>query len=64
MQRNQMTTAVIAGLAGACGIGETTAASLNPDRLGQVLLYPYYTVDGVERSADADRGRVVKVRFL
>jgi hypothetical protein len=64
MQRNQLTTAVIAGIAGVCGIGERNAITLNPDGLGQVLLYPYYTVDGVERSADADRGRVVKVRFL
>jgi hypothetical protein len=63
MQRNEMTTAVLAGLSGACGIGEVNPMP-SANSLGQVLLYPYYTVDGTERSADADRNRAVRVRFL
>ena len=69
MNRKNLTAAVLAGLAGAAGIaGTAQAVNLNPDGLGQVLLYPYYTAnDGndtllsvVNTSSDA---KAVKVRF-
>ncbi|MDX1626138.1 MAG: hypothetical protein R3323_06460, partial [Wenzhouxiangellaceae bacterium] len=65
-----MTTAVIAGLTGVAGmVGVSNAVNLNPDGLGQVLLYPYYSARGgndtlisvVNTTADA---KSVKVRFL
>ncbi|NND45793.1 MAG: hypothetical protein HKN58_10765 [Xanthomonadales bacterium] len=70
MNRKNLTAAVLAGLAGAAGIaGTAQAVNLNPDGLGQVLVYPYYTVNGgnlttlsvVNTSEDA---KAVKVRFL
>jgi len=70
MNRKNLTAAVLAGLAGAAGIaGTAQAVNLNPDGLGQVLIYPYYTVNGgnatllsvVNTSEDA---KAVKVRFL
>jgi len=72
MNRKNLTAAVLAGLAGAAGIASTASAGypvfLNPDGLGEVLLYPYYTVnDGnstvmsvVNTTSD---GKAVKVRF-
>ena len=70
MNRKNLTAAVLAGLAGAAGIvGSAQAVNINPDGLGQVLLYPYYTTRGgnstvlsvVNTSSDA---KAVKVRFL
>jgi hypothetical protein len=70
MNRKNLTAAVLAGLAGAVGIvGSAQAVNVNPDGLGQVLLYPYYTTNGgnltvlsvVNTSEDA---KAVKVRFL
>ena len=70
MNRKNLTAAVLAGLAGAAGIASTAqAVNLNPDGLGQVLIYPYYTVNGgnltilsvVNTTEDA---KAVKVRFL
>ncbi|NNE05643.1 MAG: hypothetical protein HKO64_05120 [Xanthomonadales bacterium] len=70
MNRKNLTAAVLAGLAGAAGIaGTAQAVNLNPDGLGQVLIYPYYTINGgnatllsvVNTSEDA---KAVKVRFL
>ena len=69
MNRKNLTSAVLAGLAGAVGIAATAqAVNVNPDGLGQVLIYPYYTTNGgndtllsvVNTSADA---KAVKVRF-
>jgi hypothetical protein len=69
MNRKNLTAAVLAGLAGAVGIvGSAQAVNINPDGLGQVLIYPYYTVNGgnitvlsvVNTSEDA---KAVKVRF-
>src|SRR5690606_832168 len=46
MKKNSLTTAVVAGLAGVAGFaGLANAVDLNPDGLGQVLIYPYYTVN-------------------
>lgn len=70
MKRNSLTTALVAGIAGVAGFaGLANAVDLNPDGLGQVLIYPYYTVNN---GADtlftvvntADIGKAVKVRFL
>ena len=71
MNRNSLTTAVIAGIAGVAGIANmASAVNLNPDGLGQVLLYPYYTVNGGQQTllsvvnTDVVNGKAVKVRFL
>jgi len=70
MNRKNLTAAVLAGLAGAAGIvGSAQAVNVNPDGLGQLLLYPYYTTNGgnqtvlsvVNTTGDA---KAVKVRFL
>ncbi len=70
MKRNTLTAAVLAGLTGAAGlIGTASAVNINPDGLGQVLIYPYYTVRNgnntlisvVNTTSDA---KSVKVRFL
>lgn len=45
MKKNSLTTALLAGLAGAAGLA-TTAHAVNPthDVLGNELVFPYYTV--------------------
>jgi hypothetical protein len=70
MNKNSLTTAVIAGLAGVAGIANmASAVDLNPDGLGQVLLYPYYTVNNNQNTLlsvvnTTNVGKAVKVRFL
>jgi len=70
MKLNSLTTAVIAGIAGVAGIANMAGAvNLNPDGLGQVLIYPYYTVRGGNGTLLSvvnthDEGKAVKVRFL
>jgi len=70
MNKNSLTTAVIAGLAGVAGIANmASAVDLNPDGLGQVLLYPYYTVNNDQNTLlsvvnTTSIGKAVKVRFL
>jgi hypothetical protein len=70
MKRNSLTTAVIAGIAGVAGIANMAGAvNLNPDGLGQVLIYPYYTVRGGNGTLLSvvnthNEGKAVKVRFL
>jgi len=70
MNRNSLTTAVVAGIAGVAGIANmASAVNLNPDGLGQVLIYPYYTVNGGESTLlsvvnTTAVGKAVKVRFL
>ena len=70
MKKNTMATAIIAGLAGVAGIANiSTAVNLNPDGVGQVLLYPYYTVNDGNITAlsvvnTTEQGKAVKVRFL
>ncbi|MDT8321996.1 MAG: hypothetical protein RQ826_15870 [Xanthomonadales bacterium] len=70
MKRKTLTTAVLAGLTGVAGmVGVSNAVNLNPDGLGQVLLYPYYTARGgndtlisvVNTTSDA---KAVKIRFV
>lgn len=67
MKRNNLTTAVIAGIAGVAGMAN--AVNLNPDGLGQVLIYPYYTVNANNNTLISvvnthNEGKAVKVRFL
>ncbi len=71
MKKNSLTTAVVAGIAGVAGFaGLASAVELNPDGLGQVLIYPYYTVNKSQDSlfsvvnTDLEFAKAVKVRFL
>ena len=70
MKRNNLTTAVVAAIAGVAGFASlANAVDLNPDGLGQVLIYPYYTVRADQASLfsvvnTTDVGKAVKVRFL
>ncbi len=70
MNRKNLTAAVLAGLAGIAGIaGTAQAVNLNPDGLGQVLIYPYYTTNGGNDTLlsvvnTTDSAKAVKVRFL
>lgn len=59
MKKNSLYSAIVAGLAGIAGLtNASNAINLNPDGLGQVLIYPYYrlTLSGTLVP--------VKVRFL
>jgi hypothetical protein len=70
MKRTSMTAAILAGIAGVAGISNmANAVYLNPDGLGSVLVYPYYTVNGgnvtlISVVNTTDQGKAVKVRFL
>src|SRR5690606_38794306 len=70
MKKNSLSTAVVAGIAGIAGLsGMANAVNINPDGLGQVLLYPYYTVNGGNSTLisivnTTDQAKAVKVRFL
>lgn len=70
MKRNNLTTAVVAGIAGVAGIASVSnAVNLNSDGVGQVLVYPYYTVNNglntlISVVNTSDRTKAVKVRFL
>ena len=70
MKKNALTNAVIAGIAGVAGIASVAnAVNLNPDGLGQVLIYPYYTVNGGNSTLisivnTTEFGKAVKVRFV
>jgi len=70
MKRTTLTTAVLAGLTGMAGmISVANAVNVNPDGLGQVLLYPYYTARGgndtlVSVVNTTSEAKSVKVRFL
>jgi len=70
MNKNSLTTAVIAGIAGVAGIANmASAVNINPDGLGQVLLYPYYTVNNNQNTLlsvvnTTNIAKAVKVRFL
>jgi hypothetical protein len=70
MNRKNLTAAVLAGLAGVAGIASTAqAVNLNPDGLGEVLIYPYYTTkDGNQTLLSVvnttDDAKAVKIRFL
>lgn len=70
MKKSSLTTAVLAGLAGLVGFaGSSNAVELNPDGTGQVLIYPYYTVNAGQQTYisvvnSTEHAKAVKVRFL
>jgi hypothetical protein len=70
MNRKNLTAAVLAGLAGVAGLaGTAQAVNLNPDGLGQVLIYPFYTINSSTQTIlsvvnTTDKAKAVKVRFL
>ena len=70
MKKSSLTTAVVAGIAGVAGlVSVSNAMNINPDGLGQVLIYPYYTVNGgnvtlISVVNTTDQVKAVKVRFL
>lgn len=66
MKKKFLLAAMLAGLGFG---GSANAVHVNPDGLGQVLLYPYYTVQNgfdtyVHVVNTTDRVKAVKVRFL
>jgi hypothetical protein len=68
MKKNKLTLAVVAGLAGVAGMANA-AKHINPEGTGEVLVYPYYSVNNglntlysvVNTTA---KTKAVKVRFL
>ncbi|WP_041523952.1 hypothetical protein [Gilvimarinus agarilyticus] len=67
MKKKLLPLAMLAGLAGASGAAQ--AAYLNSDGLGQVLIFPYYTVNGgnftnINLVNTTGEAKAVKVRFL
>lgn len=70
MKRNNLTTAVAAAIAGVAGIASVSnAVNLNSDGVGQVLIYPYYSVNNglntlISVVNTTDQVKAVKVRFL
>ncbi len=70
MKRNNLTAAVLAGLAGIAGIASTAhAVNINPDGLGQVLIYSYYTTNDGNQTIlsvvnTTEEVKAIKVRFL
>ena len=70
MNRKNLTAAVLAGLAGVAGIaGTAQAVNMNPDGLGQVLIYPYYTANDGNQTIlsvvnTTNNAKAIKVRFL
>ncbi len=70
MKKNSLNTAVLASLAGIAGIANiSNAVNINPDGTGQVLIYPYYTVNAGNTTLlsvvnTTNVGKAVKVRFL
>jgi hypothetical protein len=70
MKRNTLTTAVVASIAGVAGIASVSnAVFLNPDGVGQVLIYPYFTVNAGNDTLlsvvnTTNQGKAVKVRFI
>lgn len=70
MKRKTLTTAVLAGLTGVAGMaGVANAVNLNPDGLGQVLLYPYYSAKGgndtlISVVNTTDEAKAIKIRFI
>lgn len=76
MRKNPLATAIVAGFAGMAGLASVAFAQsatsrmyLNADGLGQVLIYPYYTVNEGNATLisvvnTTGRTKAVKVRFL
>jgi hypothetical protein len=67
MKKKLLPLAMLAGLAGAAGTAQ--AVHVNPDGLGETLIYPFYSVEGnndtyITVVNTTNRGKAVKVRFL
>jgi hypothetical protein len=67
MHKQQLVVAILAGIAGV--VHHASALNLNPNGLGQVLIYPYYTVNAGQQTLlsvvnTTNVGKVVNVRFL
>lgn len=68
MRKRSLHAAITAAIIGSVGIANASLY-LNPDGTGQLLLYPYYTVNNelqtlVSIVNTTDSGKAVKVRFL
>jgi len=70
MKKSSLATAVVAGIVGAAGlVSVSNAVNINPDGLGQALVYPYYTVNKGNSTLisivnTTGQTKAVKVRFL
>jgi hypothetical protein len=67
MNKQQLTIGVLAGVAGV--VDSASAVNLNPNGLGQALIYPYYTVNAGQQTLlsvvnTTNVGKVVKLRFM
>ncbi len=72
-KKKSLHAAVLAGLGALGAAGTADAVHLNPDGLGQVLIYPYYTARSAGAAAyntamsvvnSTNQTKLVKVRFL
>jgi hypothetical protein len=69
MGKNKLFSAMAAAIVGVAGIANmSNAININPDGSGQVLIYPYYTIDGgndtlISVVNTANEVKAVKVRF-
>ena len=68
MNKKLLSTAVLAAI-GVAGLGSAQAVYVNNDGLGQVLIYPYYSVEGAQDTYitvvnTTNQVKAVKVRFL
>lgn len=68
VMRKTLTTAVLAGLGTAGMMHSVDAVNLNEDGLGEILITPYYTVQGGGKTLisivnTTDQVKIVKVRF-
>lgn len=69
LKQKSLYAAVAAGLAAVGAVGTAEAVHINPDGLGQVLIFPYYTVRGGQNTLitlinTQNNTKAVKVRFL
>ncbi|TDR44031.1 hypothetical protein DFR29_106178 [Tahibacter aquaticus] len=70
MKRNVLNAAIAAGLFAVAGMGGSAkAVELSPDGAGQVLIYPYYTVNREQQTIvtvvnGTNVAKAVRVRFL
>ncbi|MGV6853377.1 MAG: hypothetical protein ACWA5R_14530 [bacterium] len=70
MKFNTLSKALLAGLVGTAGmVGISNAVNVNPDGIGQALIYPYYTTRDGQVSLmsvvnTSDVVKAVKVRFI
>jgi hypothetical protein len=70
MRKTKLATAISLALAGSAGVLNTAqAVNVNPDGLGEVLIYPYYTVRNGNDTLlsvvnTTSQVKAVKVRFL